>query len=136
VIARPKLVDLRGDGSRVIVTVVREAGTSGTRDVLLGFGANGGSIVQLFAVEVRRERGAQKLESEWSITGGRNGKPPQLIVKAKPAVGWDADSYDEAPAGDAEPIALPWDDDRWGAAYTLDGDSLLAHPLPGHRATK
>lgn len=133
VIARPRLADLRGDGSRVIVTVVREAGTTGTRDVLLGFGARRGAIVQLFAVEVRRERGAQRLESEWSIKSGR---PPRLIVKAKPAVGWDADSYDEAPTGDAEPIALPWDDDRWGAAYTLDGDALTAHALPGRRATK
>ena len=52
------------------------------------------------------------------------------------AVGWDADTYDVGPPGDAEPIALPWDDDRWGAAYTLDGDALTAHPLPGHRPSK
>ncbi|HTJ44369.1 MAG TPA: hypothetical protein VL463_19835 [Kofleriaceae bacterium] len=133
VIAKPKLADLRGDGSRVVIAVVREAGGQGTRDVLLGFGAKGGSIVQLFAVEVRRERNGSKLESDWSIHPGRK---PQLVVRAKPAVNWDADTYDEGPSGDAEPIALPWDDDRWGAAYTLDGDALNAHPLPGKRTTK
>ena len=133
VIARPRLADLRGDGTRVIVAVVREQGGGGTRDVLLGFGARSGQLAQIFAIEVRRERGAQKLESEWSI---KPGKHPQIVVKAKPAVGWDADTYDEGPSGDAEPIALPWDDDRWGAAYTLDGDALTSHPLPGKRSTK
>ena len=129
VIARPRLVDLRGDGTRVIVTVVRQSDASGagSRDVLLGFGARGGTPVQLFAIEVRRERGGSKLESAWSIEKGR------VVVRAKPAVGWDADSYDEAPAGDAEPIALPWDDDRWGASYTLSGDALTAHKLAGKR---
>jgi hypothetical protein len=136
VIAKPKLADLRGDGTRVIVAVVREQGGGGTRDLLLGFGARNGQLAQMFAIEVRRERGAQKLESEWSIKPGQGKKRPQIVVKALPAVGWDADSYDEGPSGDAEPIALPWDDDRWGAAYTLDGDALTSHPLPGKRTTK
>jgi hypothetical protein len=130
VIAHPKLYDLRGDGSRVILAVVRQDGGAGTRDVLLGFGGRNGQLVQLFAIEIRREMEGHKLESSWSVTSGRH---PQIVVKAKPAVGWDADSYNEQAARDAEPIALPWDDDRWGAAYTLDGDTLGAHPLPGHR---
>jgi hypothetical protein len=133
VIARPKLYDLRGDGTRVILTVVRQDGGAGTRDVLLGFAARGGQLAQLFAIEVRREMEGKKLESSWSVT---TGKHPQIVVKAKPAVGWDADSYNEQAARDAEPIALPWDDDRWGAAYTLEGDALKAHPLPGHRPSK
>jgi hypothetical protein len=136
VIARPRLVDLRGDGSRVILAVVRQKSEvgAGTRDVLLGFGARGGQLGQLFAIEVRRERGGARLESDWSIA--KAGKQPQIVVRARPAVGWTVDSYDEGPTGDAEPIALPWDDDRWGAAYTLSGDALAGHALPGKRPTK
>ena len=130
-----RVADLRGDGSRVILAVVRQRGAGASRDLLLGYGARGGRIGQLFAIDIRKERGASRLESTWRlVTRGRGRhKRPALEVKARPAVGWDIDSYGEDDATDAVPIALPWDDNRWGATYWLDGDQLQSRPLPGKR---
>jgi len=130
-----RVADLRGDGSRVILAVVRQRGGGGSRDLLLGYGARGGRPAQLFAIEIRKERGASRLESTWKIvTRGRGRhRRAELLVQAKPAVAWDVDSYGEQDATDAEPIALPWDDDRWGTVYWLDGDQLQSKPMPGKR---
>jgi hypothetical protein len=135
VIGKITVADLRGDGSRVVLAVVRQRGGGGARDVLLGFGARKGQLAQLFAVEVRRERDGHHLDSDWKVAskGRPGGKGPALQIKARPAVGWDADSYAEDDATDAQPIALPWDDDRWGASYWLVGDRLTTAPMTGAR---
>jgi hypothetical protein len=133
-VARIELADLRGDGSRVILAQVRQAGAGGTRTLLLGFTARGGQIQPLFSVEVGKEQAGRVLASRWRVVprGGAR-KRAELIVEASPAVGWDEDSYAEAPAPDADPIHLPWDDDRWGAAYWLSGDRIESRVLSGKR---
>jgi hypothetical protein len=133
-VARIELADLRGDGSRVILAQVRQNGGGGTRTLLLGFTARGGQIEPLFSVEVGKEQAGRVLASRWRVVprGGAH-KRPELVVEASPAVGWDEDSYGEAPAPDADPIHLPWDDDRWGAAYWLAGDRVQSRPLSGKR---
>lgn len=138
VIGKIAVADLRGDGSKVVLAVVRQRGGGGARDLLLGFGARRGQLAQLFAIELRRERDGRKVESTWKVVGkGRPaGKGPVLQVVARPATGWDADSYAEEDAGDAQPIALPWDDDRWGARYWLVGDKLSTAPMTGARPTR
>ncbi|MCE9576379.1 MAG: hypothetical protein K8W52_24740 [Deltaproteobacteria bacterium] len=138
VIGKVAVADLRGDGSKVVLAVVRQRGAGAVRDVLLGFGAHQGQLAQLFAIEVRRERDGHRLESQWKLAakGRPAGKGPVLEVVARKATGWDADSYAEEDASDAQPIALPWDDDRWGARYWLIGDKLSAAPMTGARPNR
>jgi hypothetical protein len=133
-VARIELADLRGDGSRVILAQVRQAGAGGTRTLLLAFTARGGQLHPLFSVEVGKEQAGRVLASRWRVVprGGAR-KRPELVVEASPAVGWDEDSYGEAPAPDADPIHLPWDDDRWGATYWLNGDRIESRVLSGKR---
>ena len=125
-----KLVDLRGDGSRVVAAVVRQRGGGGARNVLTLWNVEGGQLHQLGMIEVGKERGGARLASTWAIEPAKKWKPARgakkvLVVRAQPAVGWDEDSYREAPAGDAVPIHVPWDDDRAGGVFWLDaGDAL------------
>jgi hypothetical protein len=133
-VARIELADLRGDGSRVILAQVRQSGGGGMRTLLVGYTARGGRIEPLFSVEVGKELGGRVLTSRWRVTPAAAGrKRPELIVEASPAVGWDEDSYAESPAPDADPIHLPWDDDRWGGAYWLSGDRIESRVLSGKR---
>lgn len=129
-----KLVDLRGDGSRVVLTHLRQHGGGGSRDIVALWGAAGGQLEQLFAVEVRKEADGNRLESKWTLVdrkgkGKKKGKGKELRVEAGPAVGWDEDSFEEVSADDAEPIHLPWDDARTGGVFWLDGETVRSRPL-------
>lgn len=128
-----ELVDLRGDGSRVVMTHVRQEGGGGSRDLLSFWGASGGELEPIFAVEVRKEADGNRLESAWKLARKKKGKGLELVVEARPAVGWDEDTFEEVPAEDAEPIHVPWDPARSGAAYWLDGDTLRSRPLKKRR---
>src|SRR5205823_3000405 len=57
-------------------------------------------------------------------------KGPEVWVTRKPAVGGPAETWNEAPADDADPIALPWDMKSGGTAYTLTGKELTRRDLP------
>ena len=124
-----KLADLRGDGGRVVLTRLRQHGGGGSRDLIAGWGAAGGQIEQLFAIEIRKEADGNRLESTWSVAKKKKGKGMEIRVQAQPAVGWDEDTFEEDSADDAEPIHLPWDDARTGGIYWLDGDTLRSKPL-------
>ncbi len=137
-ILKMQLVDLRGDGSKVVIAHLRQHGGGGSRDVITGWGASGGQIEQLFAVEIRKEADGNRLESTWQLVkaGTRRtlkkkakARGIELVVEARPAVGWDEDSFEEVQAEDAEPIHLPWDDARIGGVYWLDGTTLRSQPL-------
>lgn len=135
-VLRRELVDLRGDGTRVVLVHLRQHGGGGSRDLVMFWGAAGGELEQLFAVEVRKEAGGNVLESTWSLAPktkktkkGKKGGGMELVVEAGPAVGWDEDTFEEVPAEDAEPIHLPWDEARRGGVYWLDGDTLRSRPL-------
>lgn len=128
-VLKVELVDLRGDGGRVILTQLRQFGGGGSRDLLALWGASGGQLEQLFAVEIGKEADGNRLESTWKLVKKKKDKGMELRVEAKPAVGWDEDSFVEDTADDAEPIHLPWDDARTGGIYWLDGDTLRSKPL-------
>jgi hypothetical protein len=121
-----KLVDLRGDGSKLIATVVRQHGNGGARDVLTLFGVEAGQLTQVVAIETRKQVGARLLASTWKIASTKiKGKSrAELVVQAGPATGFDADSWAEDPAPDVEPINLPWDEDRYGTAFWLDAGAI------------
>jgi acetolactate synthase regulatory subunit len=127
-----KLVDLRGDGSALVLTRLRQHGGGGSRDLLVLWGARAGQLEQVLAVEVRKEAEGNRLESTWRLAArpAKKARGQELVVEARPAVGWDEDSFEEDPADDAEPIHLPWDGRRAGGAYWLDGDTVRSRPLP------
>ncbi|MCB9558851.1 MAG: hypothetical protein H6709_00730 [Kofleriaceae bacterium] len=137
-----RLVDLRGDGGRVVLAVVRQYGGGGSRDVLILLGAHDGQLDTLFTVELRKEADGNRLESTWELAAAgsrRTGKNrpktkrklrgSDLVITAGDAVGWDEDTFEEVAADDAEPIHLPWDAARVGGVYWLDGDTVRSQPL-------
>lgn len=133
-VVKVELVDLRGDGTRLVATHVRQRGGGGVRDLLTLWTVAGGQLHQVGAIELGKERGDSRLRSTWAIEPARKWKQARgarkvLVVRAQPAVGWDEDSYGEVPAGDAEPVHVPWDDDRIGGVFWLDGDALRSAPI-------
>lgn len=130
-VLKVELVDLRGDGSRVIAARLRQRGGGSVRDVLMLWGASRGQLEPLGAVELGVERGAQRLVSTWKLVAGKpwtkqtRGARKVIEVRAQPAEGWDEDSYREPTASDAEPIHVPWDDDRIGGVLWLGASGRL-----------
>jgi len=141
-VLKVQLVDMRGNGGRVVLTHLRQRGNGGSRDLVAVWGVSGGKIEQLFAVEVRKEADGNRLESGWEVVAAgarskRKGKAKpkgkELVVIARPATGWDEDTFEETPADDAEAIHLPWDPTRSGGVYWLDGDTVRSQALPAKK---
>jgi len=133
-VARPadvrevKLVPLGKAGLQIVQALVRQSGNGGSRDLLMLWTVWSGQLQPLAQIEVRKEQGANVLESTWKITPGKRG--PELVVERKPAVGWTAESWNEQPADDADPILLPWDTTKGGTGYTLRGHEVERRDLP------
>lgn len=130
-VVKAQLVDLRGDGSRVIAVAVRLRNGDAIRDLVLWWAGDGGGLVPIGGFEIGRSRGDQRLHSTWKVVAGKpwskqtRGAKKVVEVRAEPAVGWDEDSYNEPRASDAEPIHVPWDDDRVGGIFWLGGAGAL-----------
>ncbi len=129
-VSKVELVDLTGDGRRHVAVQLHQAGGGGTRHLLVLYAARNGKLEELHTIEVGKEQASNRLASGWTVESARPWKQAKgarrvLVVKAGPAVGWDEDSYAEAPAPDADPIHVPWDDDRIGAVYWLAKDGTL-----------
>jgi hypothetical protein len=125
-----KLVDLRGDGSKVVATRLRQRGAGAARELLTLWNLERGQLHPLGAIELGKQRGDARLTSTFTVEPARRWKQARgakqvLVVRAQPAVGWDEDSYREAPAVDAVPVHVPWDDDRIGGVFWLDADDAL-----------
>ncbi|MEZ4399646.1 MAG: hypothetical protein R3B06_06490 [Kofleriaceae bacterium] len=131
-VLKVELVDLRGDGTKVIAARLRQRGGDGVRDLMLWWAASRGRLEPLGGFEVGKEQGARRLTSTWKVVAGKpwakltGGARRVIEVRAQPAQGWDEDSYQEAPAGDAEPVHVPWDDDRVGGVFWIGPDGRLA----------
>ena len=93
--------------------------------------ASRGQLDPIGGFEIGKEQGDRRLTSTWKIVPGKAWRKPSggaarvIEVRAAPAVNWDEDSYQVAPAEDVEPIAVPWDDDRVGAALWIGPDGHL-----------
>lgn len=130
-VLKVELVDLTGDARRHVAVWMRQRGGGGTRDVLLLIGVANGKLEEVHRIEVAKSVGASKLSSRVAFESARGFKQAPrgtrrvLVVRAEPAVGWDEDTYAEAPSPDADPIHVPWDDDRFGAVYWLTKDGTL-----------
>lgn len=134
-VVKVELIDLRGDGGTIIAAQVRQHGGGGGRDLLTLWAIEGGQLHQVGAIEMGKARGDRRLHSTWAVEPAKKWKPAKgakkvLVVRAQPAVGWDEDSYGEVSVGDAEPVHLPWDDDRTGGVFWLDaGGALRSAPI-------
>lgn len=131
-VVKVSLLDLRGDASRVIAAHVRLRG-GGVRDLVMLWRGDGGALVPAGAFEIAREHGDRRLHSTWKVAAGKawrkqtGGAAKVIEVRAQPAVGWDEDSYHGPHATDAEPIHVPWDDDRVGGVFWLGAGGRLEH---------
>ena len=123
-----KLLPLGTRGLQIVEAIVRQAGSGGSRDLLMLWTVWSGQLQPLAQIEVRKEQGTNVFESTWTIAKGKKG--PELVVTAKPAVGWTADSWHEEAASDADPILLPWDTVKGGTGYTLRGHEVERRDLP------
>jgi hypothetical protein len=123
-----KLLPLGPRGSQVISAIVRQSGNGGSRQLLLLWTVWSGRLEPLAQIEVRKEAAGNVLASEWKIVKGKRG--PELWVTPKPAIGWTEQTWNEQPASDADPIALPWDAKSGGTAYWLTGKELAHRELP------
>lgn len=126
------LLPLGPRGLDVISAVVAQTGNGGSRDLLLLWTVWSGQLQPLAQIEVRKQLGGNLLESGWKIVKGRRG--PELWVEPRPAIGWTAETWNEVPADDADPIVVPWDPARGGVAYTLTGAELARRDLPPPKA--
>lgn len=123
-----------GARTRVVAATVRQSGNGGSRDLLMLWTVWSGQLQPLGQIELRKEAGANVLEASWRLVKGAKG--PELWVEPRPAVGWTAETWNEAPAEDADPIVLPWDTTRSGTVYTLTGAELARRALPPAKTAK
>jgi len=123
-----KLIPLGPRGLQIVEAIVRQTGNGGSRDLLMLWTVWSGQLQPLAQIEVRKEQGANVLESQWKIGKGKKG--PELVVTPKPAIGWTAETWNEEAASDADPILGPWDTVKGGTGYTLRGHELERRDVP------
>lgn len=112
-VRRIEVVDLRGDGTKSVVTEIRQHGNGGNRDLVIVWGlAAQDRFERILAVEVRKELGARKLRNRWSLVPRAGGRGQDLLVEvgAEDVQGWTSNNYLESPAEDVRPILKPWDE--------------------------
>lgn len=123
-----ELLPLGPRGQQVISAIVKQAGNGGSRELLMLWTVWSGQLQPLAQIEVKKEMDGKILESTWKLVKGK--KAPELWIEPKPAVGWTADTWNEEPAPDLDPILLPWDAKKGGTAYTLTGAEVARRDLP------
>jgi len=119
-----------GKKLKVVSAIVRQAGNGGSRDLLMLWTVWSGQLQPLAQIEIRKEQGANVLEASWRLMPARGKLGPELWVEPRPAVGWTADTWNEAPAEDADPILLPWETTKGGVGYALKGAEVTRRDLP------
>ena len=122
-VKRVELLPFGSHGEQVVSAVVRQTGNGGARELLMLWTVWSGQLQPLVQIEVRKELGKNVLECTWKVDRG------QLVVTPRPAIGWTADTWNEQPADDADPILLPWDTARTGIAYTMRGKEIARRDL-------
>lgn len=127
-VKKVELLPLGPKGQQIVSALVRQTGNGGSRDLLMLWTVWSGQLQPLVNIEVRKQLGANVLESTYKIVKGKKG--PELVVEPKPAIGFSPETFNEVPAGDADSIILPWDPERAGVAYSLSGAEIVRRDLP------
>ena len=127
-VKKVELMPLGSRGQQIVAAIVRQSGNGGSRELLMMWTVWSGQLSPLAQIEVKKEMDGKVLESTWKIVKGK--KAPELWLEPKPAVGWTAETWNEVPAADLDPILLPWDATKSGIAYTLTGAEVARRDLP------
>jgi hypothetical protein len=129
------VVDVTGDGRgeavlrivRNVTTQVRGAQIPSQREMLLVYGVDPARRGRIFAAEVARRVGDDRVENEVALPrgGGR-----EITVRAGRARGWTAETYPfhDAPQERVFPLLLPWESDSQRVVYRWDGTSFSRSP--------
>jgi len=118
-IAKVTTLPIGPKGAQIVAAVVRQQGGGGRRELLMLWTVWSGQLQPLVQIETKKELGKSVLESTWKVVG------KELVVEPKPAVGATAETWNEEPASDADPILLPWDKARKSVAYGVKGAEIV-----------
>lgn len=117
-----KVIDLAGDNRDALVLRYFERGGGGSREVIAAYRFDGENVRRVFAAEVGKFQGANKIEDKVAFV--KRGRATDILIEAGKAAGFDQTNYKESPAEDVAPILLPWGDDK-KARYQFRGDEYL-----------
>lgn len=144
-VSKVEVADLRGDGTRSIITELRQHGNGGSRDLLIVWQVSGNQLQQVLAWEIRKEKNGKVLSNRWSLVPrgkyrkgkrSRKGRDLLLEVSDSDTRGWDEDNYFERPAADVQAILTPWSD-QTSAVYYFEGNSAQGgEPMPKGKRRK
>jgi hypothetical protein len=101
-------VDLTGDGHAELPLVLRQRGTSGSRDLFEVISLSSPSIDSIFDIEIRKETPQGSVDATARVVPGRRGAAPTIVTAIGAAHGLDASTLHESPSTDAQPMLLPW----------------------------
>lgn len=110
---------------QIIAATLHETGNGGSRDILMLWTVWSGQLQPLKTIELRKEIAGNVLACSWKVEKGK------LVVRAQPAVGFTAETWNEEPAQDADSILLPWQ--TASAIYTLKGAELERREVPAKK---
>ncbi|MBA3453533.1 MAG: hypothetical protein H0T42_10610 [Deltaproteobacteria bacterium] len=127
-VKKVELLPLGAKNLKIVSAIVRQAGNGGSRDLLMLWTVWSGQLQPLAQIEIRKEQAGKILETSWKLVKGKKGS--ELRIEPKPAVGWTAETWNEMPADDSDPILLPWDTAKGGVAYSLKGAEVTRRDLP------
>jgi len=127
-VKKVELLPLGPRGQQIVSAIVKQSGNGGSRELLMLWTVWSGQLQPLAQIEVKKELDGKVLEATWKIVKGK--KAPELWLEPKPAVGWTAETWNEEPAPDLDPILLPWDAKRGGIAYSMTGVEIARRDLP------
>ena len=115
-----RLVDLAGNHQDSALVRYRERGpAASSREILCTYRVTSAGLSRVFGVEVGKSQGANRLVTRVSFP--KRGEATDILVEAQPAVGWNSDTYRDAPALDVAPIPLPWSTDT-RARFVFHGE--------------
>ncbi|GAB4568420.1 MAG: hypothetical protein Tsb0020_21880 [Haliangiales bacterium] len=125
-------VDLRGDGTRSIVALLRQHGNGGSRELLTVWGlAGGGRFERLLAAEISKTMGPRSLRNRWSIVPRASGAGRDIRVEVDDSdvKGWTEANYLEVQASDVRPILTPWAEET-AFLFSLEGNAMIIEAAP------
>ena len=109
-----QLVQIDAEHFAVAARII-ERSASGNREVLRLYKLDGTRFTPIFAVEVGKEQGKNKLSVKVDYV--KKGKGTDIELTPEPAQGFSEATWKELPAQDIEPLLLPWQDKK--ARYIL-----------------
>jgi hypothetical protein len=129
-VLKVRVIDFAGNGRSFVLAHYRQHGNGGSREIVAVYKVAGdGTFPVLTSFEVAKSVGTKRIENKWGLVKkgsrrklarGEKKRGFDILVEALPAVGWDEDSFEEAPARDVNPILLPWMDET-AVVYHFDG---------------